>query len=43
MGGRYGLKKGFRGRLGMYLPLLLEALELADITHLLQGNRMKAK
>ena len=27
VGGWYGLRKGYRGRFGMYLPPLLEALE----------------
>jgi len=30
VGGWYGLKKGLRGRFGMYLPPLLEALGLAS-------------
>ncbi len=29
VGGWYGLRKGYRGRFGMYLPPLLEALGLA--------------
>ncbi len=33
LGGWYGLKKGLRGRFGMYLPPLLEALGLAEVTH----------
>jgi hypothetical protein len=32
VGGWYGLKKGLRGRFGVYLPPLLEALGLADLT-----------
>ena len=43
VGGWYGLKKGFRGRFGMYLPPLLEALGLAEVTHLPKGNKMKAR
>jgi len=43
MGGFYGLKKGYRGRFGMYLPPLLEALELAELTHDAKGNKMRAK
>lgn len=42
MGGWYGLKKGFRGRFGMYIPPLLEKLGLAEVTHLPKGNKMKA-
>jgi hypothetical protein len=40
--GWYGLKKGLRGRFGMYLPPLLEALGLAEVEHNLKNNRMRA-
>lgn len=43
VGGWYGLKKGFRGRVGMYIPPLMEALGLAEVTHDARGNKMKAK
>lgn len=43
VGGWYGLKKNFRGRFGMYVPPLMEALELAEVTHEKRGNKMKAK
>jgi hypothetical protein len=43
VGGWYGLKKGLRGRVGMYIPPLMEALELAEVTHDAKGNKMKAK
>jgi hypothetical protein len=43
IGGWYGLKKGFRGRFGVYLPPLLEALGLAEITHEPKNNRIRAK
>ena len=43
IGGWYGLKKGFRGRFGMYIPPLMEALGLADVEHNLRNNRMRAK
>ena len=33
VGGWYGMKKGLRGRFGVYLPPLLEALGLAELTH----------
>ena len=33
VGGWYGQRKGYRGRFGMYLPPLLEALGLAELTH----------
>ena len=42
-GGWYGLKKGYRGRFGMYMPPLLEELGLAEITHDARNNRMRAK
>ncbi|MEO8664692.1 MAG: DUF6855 family protein [Ignavibacteria bacterium] len=41
--GWYGLKKGLRGRFGMYIPPLMEKLGLAELTHELRGNKMKAK
>ncbi len=41
--GWYGLKKGLRGRFGMYIPPLMEKLGLAELTHDAKGNRMKAK
>lgn len=43
IGGWYGLKKGLRGRFGMYIPPLMEALELAEVTHDPRGNKMRAK
>ena len=43
VGGWYGLKKGLRGRFGMYIPPLMEALGLAEVTHDAKGNKMKAK
>jgi hypothetical protein len=42
IGGWYGLKKGLRGRFGMYIPPLLELLGLAEVEHNAKGNRMKA-
>ena len=42
VGGWYGLKKGLRGRFGMYIPPLMEALGLAELTHDPKGNRMRA-
>jgi Family of unknown function (DUF6855) len=41
VGGWYGLRKGYRGRLGMYLPPLLELLGLAELTHDARNNRMR--
>lgn len=43
VGGWYGLKKGFRGRFGMYVPPLMETLGLAEVTHEARGNKMRAK
>ncbi len=43
VGGWYGLKKGLRGRFGMYVPPLMEALGLAEVTHEAKGNKMRAK
>jgi hypothetical protein len=42
VGGWYGTKKGLRGRFGMYLPPLLEALGLAEVEHNARNNRMRA-
>jgi hypothetical protein len=42
VGGWYGLRKGYRGRFGMYMPPLLEALGLAEVTHDAKNNRMRA-
>ena len=42
VGGWYGLRNGYRGRFGMYLPPLLEALGLAELTHDPRNNRMRA-
>jgi len=41
-GGWYGLKKGFRGRFGMYIPPLMEQLGLAEVEHNPRNNRMRA-
>lgn len=42
VGGWYGTKKGLRGRFGMYVPPLLEALGLAEVEHNAKNNRMRA-
>ncbi len=42
VGGWYGLKKGLRGRFGMYVPPLMEHLGLAEVEHNARGNRMRA-
>lgn len=41
-GGFYGLKKGLRGRFGVYVPPVLEALGLAQVEHQPKNNRMRA-
>lgn len=43
IGGWYGLKKGLRGRFGMYVPPLMELLGLAEVEHNAKNNRMRAK
>jgi hypothetical protein len=42
VGGWYGLRKGYRGRFGMYLPPLLELLGTAELTHDARNNSMRA-
>ena len=42
VGGWYGLKKGLRGRFGMYVPPVLEAMKLAEVEHNPKNNRMRA-
>lgn len=43
VGGWYGLKKGLRGRFGVYIPPLMEVLGLAEITHDAKNNKMRAR
>jgi hypothetical protein len=43
VGGWYGIKKGFRGRFGNYVPPVMEALNLAEVEHEPKNNRMRAK
>ena len=43
VGGWYGLKKGLRGRFGVYVPPLMEALGLVELEHNAKNNRMRAK
>ncbi len=40
--GWYGLKKGLRGRFGVYVPPVLEALGLVELEHLPKNNRVRA-
>lgn len=42
VGGWYGTHKGYRGRFGMYLPPLLEALGLVELEHNPRNNRVRA-
>jgi hypothetical protein len=42
VGGWYGLRKGYRGRFGMYLPPLLEHLGLVELEHNARNNRARA-
>ena len=43
VGGWYGTRKGYRGRFGMYVPPLMEALGLAELTHDAKNNRIRAR
>jgi hypothetical protein len=43
VGGWYGLRRGYRGRFGMYVPPLLEALGLVELTHDAKNNRVRAR
>lgn len=43
IGGWYGLKKGLRGRFGVYVPPLLEELGLCELEHHPKNNRVRAK
>jgi hypothetical protein len=42
VGGWYGLKKGLRGRFGMYVPPLMERLGRSELEHNPRNNRMRA-
>ena len=42
VGGWYGLKKGLRGRFGMYVPPVLKKLGLAEVEDNPRSNRMRA-
>ena len=43
VGGWYGQKKGYRGRLAMYVPPLLEALGTVELEHNPKNNRVRVK
>lgn len=42
VGGWYGQRNGYRGRFGMYLPPLLEALGLVELEHQARNNHVRA-
>lgn len=42
VGGWYGLKIGLRGRFGVYVPPLMEALGLCELEHNPKNNRIRA-
>jgi hypothetical protein len=42
VGGWYGLRNGYRGRFGMYVPPLLEALGKVELTHQPRNNQVRA-
>ena len=42
VGGWYGMRKGFRGRFGNYVPPVLEALGLVELEHNPRNNRVRA-
>ena len=43
VGGWYGLKKGLRGRFGMYVPPVMKLLGWAEVEENPKNNRMRAK
>lgn len=43
VGGWYGLRKGYRGRFGMYVPPVMSALGLAEVEAQPRNNRMRAR
>ncbi len=43
VGGWYGMKKGLRGRFGVYMPPLMEALGLVELEHNPRNNRVRAR
>jgi hypothetical protein len=42
-GGWYGLKRGLRGRFGVYMPPVLAAMGLAEVETMPRNNRMRAR
>lgn len=43
VGGWYGQRKGYRGRLAMYVPPLLELLGKVELEHQAKNNRVRTK
>ena len=43
VGGWFGLKKGLRGRFGVYIPPLMEDLGLCELEHHARNNRIRAR
>ena len=43
VGGWYGLRKGYRGRFGNYVPPVLEHLGLVELEHQPRNNRVRAR
>ena len=43
VGGWYGLRKGYRGRFGMYLPPVMAELGLAEVENQARNHRMRAR
>lgn len=43
VGGWYGQRKGYRGRLAMYVPPLLELLGKVELEHNPRNNRVRAR
>lgn len=43
VGGYYGLRKGYRGRFGNYVPPVLELLGKVELEHLPRNNRVRTK
>jgi hypothetical protein len=42
VGGWYGLRKGYRGRFGMYVPMVLAKLGRAEVEKQARNNRVRA-
>jgi hypothetical protein len=43
VGGWYGQRKGYRGRVGMYVPPLLQERGLIELEHNAKNSRARAK